>query len=52
MSETALAGVKVLEYCEMVSGPYCAKLMPTSAPKLSRLRNPGLAMKHGEEGLS
>ncbi|TET98794.1 MAG: hypothetical protein E3J29_03330, partial [Dehalococcoidia bacterium] len=27
MPETALDGLKVLEYSQMISGPYCGKLL-------------------------
>ena len=38
--EQALAGVKVLEYCEMVSGPYCAKLMADLGAETIKIEKP------------
>jgi crotonobetainyl-CoA:carnitine CoA-transferase CaiB-like acyl-CoA transferase len=40
MSEAALAGVKVLEYCEMVSGPYCAKLLADLGAEVVKIEKP------------
>ena len=40
MSEAALAGVKVLEFCEMVSGPYCAKLLADLGAEVIKVERP------------
>ena len=40
MSESALAGVKVLEYCKLVSGPYCAKLMADLGAEVIKIEEP------------
>ena len=40
--EQALSGVKVLEYCELVSGPYCAKLLGDLGPEVIKIEKPRL----------
>lgn len=40
MSEAALAGVKILEYCELVSGPYCAKLLADLGAEVLKVEKP------------
>jgi len=40
VSEAALAGVKVLEYSEMVSGPYCAKLLADLGAEVIKVERP------------
>jgi len=42
MGESALAGIKVLEYCQMVSGPYCAKLMGDLGAEVIKIEKPRL----------
>ena len=46
MAESALAGVKVLEYCQMVAGPYCTKLMADLGAEVVKMEKPGW----GDEG--
>ncbi len=41
MTEAALAGVKILEYSEMVSGPYCAKLLADLGAEVVKIEKPG-----------
>jgi len=40
MAETALGGVKVLEYCQMVSGPYCGKLLADLGAEVIKVEEP------------
>ena len=42
MAGKALAGVKVVEYCEMVAGPYCAKLLADLGAEVIKVEKPGL----------
>lgn len=37
----ALSGVKVVEYCEMVSGPYCTKLLADLGAETIKIEKPG-----------
>ena len=41
MSESALAGVKVMEFCEMAAGPYCTKLMADLGAEVVKIEKPG-----------
>ena len=40
MTESALSGVKILEYGEMVSGPYCAKLLADLGAEVVKIEKP------------
>jgi CoA:oxalate CoA-transferase len=40
MAETALDGVKVLEYCQMISGPYCGKLLADMGAEVIKVEQP------------
>jgi crotonobetainyl-CoA:carnitine CoA-transferase CaiB-like acyl-CoA transferase len=40
MVETALAGLKVLEYCQMISGPYCGKLLADLGAEVIKVEQP------------
>ncbi len=39
--EQALSGVKVLEYCNFVSGPYCGKLIADLGAEVVKVEEPG-----------
>jgi crotonobetainyl-CoA:carnitine CoA-transferase CaiB-like acyl-CoA transferase len=40
MAETALEGVRVLEYCQMISGPYCGKLLADLGAEVIKVEEP------------
>lgn len=50
MKEKALKGIKVLEYCSMVSGPYCAKLMADMGAEVIKIESPGRGDAARERG--
>lgn len=41
MTGKALEGLKVLEYCSMISGPYCAKLMADLGAEVIKIESSG-----------
>jgi len=40
MAETALAGLKLLEYSQMISGPYCGKLLADLGAEVIKVEQP------------
>ncbi|MDP2953951.1 MAG: CoA transferase [Chloroflexota bacterium] len=50
MNQRALAGLNVIEYAEMVSGPYCARLLGDLGARVIKIEKPGQgdeARRHG-----
>ncbi len=45
MSQKALGGLKVIEFCEFVSGPYCGKLLADMGADVIKIEKPGLGDK-------
>lgn len=45
MSQKALGGFKVIEFCEFVSGPYCGKLLADMGADVIKIEKPGLGDK-------
>ncbi|MFC1895868.1 CaiB/BaiF CoA transferase family protein [Thermodesulfobacteriota bacterium] len=42
MADQALSGLKVLEFANLVSGPYCSKLMADMGAEVTKVEEPGL----------
>jgi crotonobetainyl-CoA:carnitine CoA-transferase CaiB-like acyl-CoA transferase len=45
MSERALSGIKVLEFSEFISGPYCGKLLANMGAEVIKVERPGAGDK-------
>ena len=45
MNNEALSGLKVIEYSEFISGPYCGKLLADLGAKVIKIEPPGLGDK-------
>jgi len=50
MSDGALAGLKVLEYGDFVSAPYCGKLLADAGADVIKVEKPGVGDKSREYG--
>lgn len=50
MVEHAFHGLKVLEYCNLVSGPYCGKLLADMGAEVIKIEVPGLGDKARRKG--
>lgn len=51
VADKALGGLKVLEWANFVSGPYCTKVMADLGAEVIRLRSLVSVMKQGSMGL-
>jgi crotonobetainyl-CoA:carnitine CoA-transferase CaiB-like acyl-CoA transferase len=45
MTKKALDGVKIIEFCECVAGPYCGKLMADMGAEVIKIEKPGTGDK-------
>jgi crotonobetainyl-CoA:carnitine CoA-transferase CaiB-like acyl-CoA transferase len=45
MDRQALTGIKVLEFSEFISGPYCGKLLANMGASVIKIEKPGLGDK-------
>jgi crotonobetainyl-CoA:carnitine CoA-transferase CaiB-like acyl-CoA transferase len=50
MAERALSGIKVLECCNLVAGPYCAKLLADLGAKTVKVEEPGVGDEARRQG--
>jgi len=45
MTQQALSGLKVVEYSEFISGPYCGRLLTGLGAEVIKVEKPGLGDK-------
>jgi len=49
MAEGPLSGVRLVEYCSLVSGPYCTKLFADLGAEVIKIESPGATRQERED---